>query len=229
MNTFDLIARALLQNGPGQPCDLERRTETCCITGETCLCVPRVDLIGESFTTQGIFKAPDSEWVSLDAWYAFKHRPERASSWWTDGYEFRSLKRREAWDLLTELCLIPSDKAYALYVSKSFKKHGSLVSPVNTPLSHQICVGFEAETIIARTIRFRQYMDSLERWRDNGIAREDIVKGYLMKTTKADPGVVQSFLNEAPLMRDTGLYRMLTSILPKMDHDGEDDGEDDGE
>lgn len=213
-NTFQLISRALGWSGDRVSCDYDTEIQTCCITGELCRCVPRSALIGESFTTQGVFKAPDSEWVSEDAWYAFKHRPERASSWWTDGQTFRTLNRREAWDMLRMLSYEQYDLPYAMYVTKSYKKHGALVSPVNPGRSKTIVVGFEGETVNASALRYRQFMESLSSWRDDGIARDDIITGHLAKTSKATPDAVKRFLLEAPLMRGHSLYRMLTSILP---------------
>jgi len=108
------------------PC--EPKEELCCVTGQRGPCIPRKLGVLSSFTSQDVFAAPQSAWISVDAWQALKHRPERASSWYCDGREFRTLNRRAVRDMV--LAGQYGD-TWAAYATTSYKKHGSLWAIVN--------------------------------------------------------------------------------------------------
>lgn len=104
------------------------KIDLCCVTGQRVECVARKEVILKTNCDQPWFAAPTSQWCSRDAALAFSHRPERASCWWTGGNVFKSIKRQE----IRALVLEGSPSApWALWVTTSYKKHGSIRARVN--------------------------------------------------------------------------------------------------
>jgi hypothetical protein len=101
----------------------------CAITGESGDCVPRWTLLGKSFTGLDLLRAPQSGFVSLDAWITLSHKWERMSSWFCDGKSFVRLKRAGVRELVVAGKYPPM---WAGYATTSYKKHGALLAPVNT-------------------------------------------------------------------------------------------------
>lgn len=126
MHAIDLLAKCV----PGELLQVERRFATCCVTGTYCLCIPRGVGIPHSFTSRDWFNAPRSEWVGAGTYNVLHYRPERASSWYCNGDEFRRLDRKGVREMVLSGRYDPQWSAYA---TTSYKKHGSVWAVVNTP------------------------------------------------------------------------------------------------
>lgn len=112
------------------PLPEEPAINICAVTGKEALCVPRKHLLGKSFTNIDLLRAPNSQWVSADAYRALKYDFERKSSWICDKKSFRRLNRQQVRDIV-----ISADypDIWSGYVTTSYKKHGALWAPVNGP------------------------------------------------------------------------------------------------
>lgn len=120
--------------------------KVCCVTGETGDCIPRKELFGKSFCDQGVFKAPSSEWVGIDAWEAMSYKWTRMAIWFCDGENFQRIQSSTTKDEKLPSCesltkdqlrsLVfdgnQNGRPWACYVTTSYKKHGTMVTPVNT-------------------------------------------------------------------------------------------------
>ena len=222
MIATELVGKALLNMGLAEPLPQDAIMAVCCISGELCPCIERRLLIGESFTTQGTFMAPDSDHVSVNAWYAFKHRPERAGNWFCDGEQFVSMNRAEVREKIL-LGFADQKRPWAMYVTTSFKKHGSLVAPVNQP--GLFAVGFETEVAVCHQQLVQIFNDDLLYWQRSGIVRSDLQAGRIMDTRQADTAAVIHFDRHAQGRRHMPLYKMLAYLLPwkdSADHSKED-------
>jgi len=214
MTTIELVGRALVNMGVAEPLPCESTEAVCCITGEHGMCIPRKLLIGESFTTQGVFKAPDSEFVGENAWYAFKHRPERAGNWYCNGVRFMPMDRKETRARLLG-GFVSQSLPWAMYVTTSFKKHGSLVAPLNQPCA--FAVGFETEIAACSPELVDVFNSDLLYWQGSGIVRSDLQTGHIMATRQADTRAVCHFDVNVQGRRHLPLYRMLAYLLPGKD------------
>jgi len=127
MHTINLIAGALdpREAPPPQP----THEGICCITGAYTTCLQRKELIGKSWNSHDRLAAPNSDLVGTNAYQVLKYRPERASSWFCDGKTFDRLNRVQVRErvLAREM-----PERWAGYATTSYKKHGSLIAPVNT-------------------------------------------------------------------------------------------------
>lgn len=124
MHSVDLIANCLESELPG-------KTEKgiCCVTGVNTDCLPRKELFGKSFTNLDLLAAPRSSLAGVNAYKALKYRPERTSSWYCNGREFRKLKRGEVRNLVIDARY---DPCWIGYATTSYKKHGSLFTKINS-------------------------------------------------------------------------------------------------
>lgn len=128
MHSISLLSDAI-PAGEREPLPSAPVRGVCCITGAEGDCIPRRDLLGKSFTDQGLLRAPDSPLVSVEAWWALKFRWERMSSWLCDGETFTRLDRQ----VVRAHVIGGVDRPrWAGYVTTSYKKHGSLRAPVNS-------------------------------------------------------------------------------------------------
>jgi hypothetical protein len=112
---------------PALPC--EPTQGICAITGAAGECIPRKHLLGKSFTNGDLLARPDSDMVSVDAYYALKFKWERMSSWICDGSTFTRLNRQGVREYALSGNTPP---LWAAYATTSYKKHGSLNAKVNT-------------------------------------------------------------------------------------------------
>jgi len=139
MYAVNLIAQAVGASAPALPCNPVEAV--CAVTGIVCQCLPRKEVLGDSFTNLDCLRAPESKFVGVDvfiAWnYGYKTAedkkrlkcPERMACWICDGKEFRELSRIETRGLI--LNGVPY-KQWAAYITTSYKKHGSLWARVNS-------------------------------------------------------------------------------------------------
>ena len=129
MMPVNLIAQAIQSHPerPELPCTPQQGV--CAITGAAGACIPRKELLGKSFTNGDLLARPDSDLVSVDAFYALKFKWERMSSWICNGNTFTRLDRQgvRQYALAKE-----TPSLWAAYATTSYKKHGSLNAKVNT-------------------------------------------------------------------------------------------------
>lgn len=142
MRAHNLISQALYKQGatlPELPC--QPVLDVCTVSGEQMQCLPRKDVLGKSFTNANLLAAPQSDYVGVDVFYAWYYgykaaegkkrdkRPERMSSWFCDGETFQELSRIGVRDKVFSPTM---PTMWAGYATTSYKKHGSLLAPVNT-------------------------------------------------------------------------------------------------
>lgn len=125
MTAIDLIATALPTETPPE----SPQPGICCVTGAECQTVSRSLVIKPSFTNYDLLAAPMSDRAGIAAWRVMNHVPARQSLWWTDGKEFRLLKRTDVRPMVLDGV---TAEQWAGYVTTSYKKHGALRAPVNT-------------------------------------------------------------------------------------------------
>ena len=130
MHATKLISTAIRKHPDCPDLSVEPVAGICAITGQRGPCVPRKQLLGKSFTTGHLLAVPASDMVSVDAYLSLKFKWERMSSWFCDGEKFTKLKRLGVRDLV--LAGNTSKKPFAGYATTSYKKHGSLIAPVNS-------------------------------------------------------------------------------------------------
>jgi len=161
MTTIGMIANAIRLDISGKytipelPC--EPATAICAVTGVETECLPRNKIIGSSFTDNQMLVAPNSKFISVDtfiAWFFGYYGkegskrlkcPERMSSWlvtknqdannppYFDG--FYELDRQGVRDFVINYLVkgyMIDDEIWSIYVTTSYKKHGSLYTKVNT-------------------------------------------------------------------------------------------------
>ena len=116
-------------------------TAICAVTGQECLCLPRQEVLGKTFTNHDLIAAPESKFVGVDVFWAWEYgyktaedkkrdkRPERMSSWFCDGKTFKELDRSGVREKVfqNEMPAI-----WIGYATTSYKKHGSLRAKINT-------------------------------------------------------------------------------------------------
>jgi len=130
MHSVNLIARSIKPEDPDRPVIPGNAIlGICAITGEECITVPRAELISSSFTDGGLLQSPNSDRVGIDPYLALKYKWERMSSWICEGETFRRLLREDVRDIVLGNRYPPD--IWAGYVTTSYKKHGSLRTPVN--------------------------------------------------------------------------------------------------
>ena len=115
------------EDRPILPC--EPIEDRCAITGQQTHCIPRKYLLGKSFTNGDVLACPESNMVSIDAYYALKFKWERMSSWFCDGITFERLTRQ---DVRTKVFQEIMPEQWTAYATTSYKKHGALKAKVNT-------------------------------------------------------------------------------------------------
>jgi hypothetical protein len=138
MMAVDLIAATL----PSVVAPEAPQIGVCCVTGATGPTIARHHAIRDSFTGLSLLRAPCSDRVGMAAWRVLTHRiphpdpakkrdlaPLRQSHWLCDGQTIEYL------DLQGVRCAVVegvSCAQWAAYATTSHKKHGALLTPVNT-------------------------------------------------------------------------------------------------
>ena len=128
MHTVQLIASAI--GNEEIPAEIRDSAipQTCAVTGEHSLCIPRKELLGKSFTNGDLLAAPQSGYISLAAYAALTYKWERCSSWYCDGEQFVRLDRKS---VRAMVLAGQYGKQWSGYATTSYKKHGSLFTKVN--------------------------------------------------------------------------------------------------
>lgn len=133
MHTVDLIAQAIASL-PDTPDISGVVNGICCLTGKEGSCIARTEIFGKSFTQQNLFSAPASEHVGVNTAIAMGYKWERMSIWMTTAREFRRFEKDSKPEL--RRIILEGDyprEPWAGYVTTSYKKHGALTAPVNSP------------------------------------------------------------------------------------------------
>ncbi|SLM15284.1 hypothetical protein SPIROBIBN47_410018 [uncultured spirochete] len=222
MHAINLIAQSVRTLAPALPCDPIEAT--CAVTGQVCPCLPRREVLGDSFTNIDCLRAPESEFVGVDVYIAWffgykttedKKRlkcPERMASWICDGNEFRELSRIEIREMV--LNGIPY-KQWAAYVTTSYKKHGSLWARVN--IGPRGIWRFEMIDADCRDEnKTREYWNRMNAAVNAGIGRGIIetldMPPYL--TMKVGMKTWIEYEKWAKPIYQSGLYQFLAYLLP---------------
>jgi hypothetical protein len=229
MHTIRLISLALRKKNPEWLPDLPSLpvTGTCAVTGEQTECLPRHKVLGKSFTNQGVLAAPDSPYIGVDVFYAWfsgykatpeKKRikaPERMSSWWCDGETFQELSRQDVRDYVLQ----PRKAAtWAGYATTSYKKHGSLLAPINNGDS---AIWLFEETLIdcSDTKKVTEYWHKLTETQRQGFERSilEAVECPASLMMKYGFACWHNFAKWAKPRKAEALYRFLCYLLPSME------------
>lgn len=128
MYPVDLIANAI-KDYPDIYIPDKTEMGICCLTGIECQTVKRKDIFSANFTNADILKAPDSDRIGISAAIALKYRPER-SSWFVNEKGFMRFDKNLFRDMF--LNGVKNSKYWAIYITTSYKKHGALVTKVNS-------------------------------------------------------------------------------------------------
>lgn len=211
MTAIDLIAPHL----PAAPLPEDPQEGVCCITGRKTETIARKHVIKTSFTNLDLLRAPESDRASVAAYRVMGAPKTRQSSWLVTSNSLRFLDRVGVRD-----CVIGGvmDPAWAGYATTSYKKHGSLLAPVN--VGNQCTWLFE--TLPVDCSDREQVMDYWRRLRhaqDNGISRPlieslDIAVGYI---SKIGWRFWKDFYDWAHPRQSSPLYQFLTYLLPSQE------------
>jgi hypothetical protein len=220
MIAIDLLAAAL----PQKELPEEPLIGICCVSGEETVTIDRKHAILVSFTNFDILRAPMSGRVGVAAWQVMTYtsankdpakrdgRPLQQSHWICDGEKIEYLDRQGVRRYVIDG--VPFDR-WAGYATTSYKKHGSLLAPVNTGcrqswLWEMRQVDCSDRGQVAETwLRLRDAQDS-------GIHRPlieslDIAPGYIGKIGWR---VWRDFEQWAKPRHLSPLYQFLNYLLP---------------
>jgi len=122
--------------------ELQIQRDICCLTGLETDCVPVKQLITSSFTDGARFRAPSSAWIGLDVYQSWKYGfrgegkkqyfcPERMSCWYVDDSQFQYQINKIR---IRDVALKGGVPPWAMWVTTSYKKHGSLRATLNNKL-----------------------------------------------------------------------------------------------
>lgn len=216
MHTIHLIASAIASEAREQP-PPPIEPGICAVSGEhASRCIHRRHLLGKSFTSQSLLRAPSSQHVSVDAWAALTYRPERQSSWWCDGSMFTALNRAGVRSLIIDHP--PSSPRWAGYITTSYKKHGALLAPINS--GSRAVWQFELIRVdCSDRVTLLEWWQHLRRAQDQGISRA------AMTSLEISPGILahlglpawQAFREWAADKYRSALYSLLVYLLPSLE------------
>ena len=217
MHSIILIAAGLSEEEaplPGVVSEIER----CCVTGEMLQCVPRRLVIKDAFSNYDLLKAPGSEFVSVDAYRVLRHRPERMSSWFCDGEHFSKITRKEVREIVLNMRY--PNRPWSMYVTTSYKKHGSLWTRVNSGVKR--IVRFEQIDVDLSDHGF--VMDTwnrIYRERMSGMSRRTIETLRCPIHVLSNHGIVRwmSFYDWALPRITSPVYNFLGYLLPSKEEE----------
>ena len=128
MHPVELIANAIKDY---HEIEIPKKTELdiCCVTGEKCQTISRKEVLSSNFTNYDILKSPESDRIGIAATMSLKYRPER-SSWFVNEKEFIRFDKNLFRDMF--LNGVKKSKYWAIYITTSYKKHGALVTKINS-------------------------------------------------------------------------------------------------
>lgn len=227
MHTANLIAQALGNMGLLREPPCRPEPHVCAVTGQMCACLPWDEVIGDNFTDAQRLAAPDSPWVSVDVWQAWMHgfrtgedkkrdkRPERMSSWFVTPERFEMLDRQGVREKVLAVDLPP---LWAGYATTSYKKHGSLVAPING-------LGRRVWAFEQRLVDLSDYRDAMRLWGElNRMLRLGFWRSIL-ETLDCPTHIVRDhgwrewlqFVEYAEPRHLSGQYAFLCYLLPSQE------------
>lgn len=211
MHTLQLLSSAIPE-AEREPLPSGTMQGVCAFTGEIGPCIPRVHLLGKSFTDQHVLRAPDSPLVSVAAWIAMKYKWERMSSWLCDGTTFTRLDRKS---VRHHVLAGVSAARWSGYITTSYKKHGCLRAPVNSG-QRQMWL-FESRLVdCSNRARLDEWWGVMTEAQRNGVARQS------QETLDMPPGIMrkvgvdvwEQFRSWAADKWLSPLYALLCYLLP---------------
>ena len=220
MHAVNLISSAVRGKGDFDiPVDISYGV--CAVTGQYGPCLPRGYVIPSSNCDQPWFAAPQSNLVGVDVWIAWnygylkdgskrKTRFERQSCWWCDGREFKQIKRLD----IRRLVLDGSPSSpWSMWVTTSYKKHGSIRAPVN--IGRRGVVAFEERIVdVSDEGRVHRWWNTLLCIRKRGVSRFNI---ELLECPRLDVIGIGEWIDFDRWARPrykSALYALLCYLLP---------------
>lgn len=143
MHVVDLIAKHFKTDLPEKP-----EIGICCLTGCECETISRKFVFSSNFTNYDLLLAPESDRISVNAYITFSQRDER-STWFVDEHRFLKFDKNIFRDFF--LKGVADSETWAIYITTSYKKHGSLVTKINN--GHSGIWRFEQMDVNARDLQ----------------------------------------------------------------------------
>jgi len=222
MHCVDLIASAVPdEHVPELP--EEPSVGICAVTGAETDTISSRHLLSASFTQWDMLVRPDSERVGINVWRAWNYgwredgkkrdyRPERMSSWIAAPDGLHRLTRQQVREAVLSGCDWPR---WAGYATTSYKKHGSLLAPVNS--SGRAVWLWEITKVDCSDLgRVHEMWDRLREYQDAGIPRP------VLETAEPEPYLIakvgidtaQSLYDFAKPVIQSPLYQFMCYLLP---------------
>lgn len=236
MHTVDLIA-ASLTDDQKEPLPVAALPGICCVTGAQTDTIPAKELLGSNFMDNNLLAAPTSDRVGVNTWYAFqlgyfaeegkkrKKKPEFMACWYCDGQQFAEVGKAE---IRQKVLHGTPASHWAGWVTTSYKKHGSLRSPVNNkPFGFwgfdDLLINASDRAAVLETWRRLRQAQTIGIGR-TGIETLDIPVGIMLKI---DISECNEFLMWAQSRYQSPLYKLLAYLLPSQQElkDGYTDGD----
>lgn len=222
MHTVNLLAAACPAEWR-EPLPEEPKIATCCLTGQQVMTISRKSMISKSFTEVERFMAKESDRIGVDVWFSFtagyiasegkkaEKKPECMACWWTDGVEWVEINKA----FIREKVLNGSGlRPWAGWVTTSYKKHGSLRSPVN---KHPFGVwGFDDYIVdCSDKEKVNEWWNRLREAQDSGLGRTTLenVQMPVAMLAKTDMAAWLGFKRWAIDKKDSALYKFLCYLL----------------
>jgi len=191
----------------------------CAVTGLPGQCISKKHLLKSTFANWDLIKAPQSEYVSVAAYQAMKYPYTRKSSWIVTPDSFKRLHKKDVIPLVLGGVKEP---VWAGYVTTSYKKHGSLMTPVNS--GARAVWRFEMLNVdCGDIVKINDWYERLYKYYIAGIWRANFKKGTPgLETGDTMPFIIQKvgvelycdFKKWAADKHDSSLYRFLCYLLP---------------
>jgi len=225
MHAITLFSKAI-PDASVPPLPEEPADGLCCVTGLEGPTIARKHLLTSSFTQWDQLMCIHSDRVGVDVWRAWMYgerregknrdfRPERMSSWIVSPSGLTLLDRQGVRDLVLEP---PQIEPWAGYATTSYKKHGSLLAPVNTA-GRAVWLWELTQVDCSHYEQVQAWWQQLRQFQDAGIPRP------VLETADPEPHLIAKigvtlaleFAEWARPRRDSSLYQFLCYLLPSVE------------
>jgi len=223
MHCVDLWAAAVGAEAP--PLPEPEAPGVCAITGRECQTIAAKHLLGSTFTQWDLLARPDSDRVGVAAWCAWMYghrapgkkrdyRPERMSSWVVTAQAVTPLDRVA---VRGRVLAGGESVPWSGYATTSYKKHGSMLAPVNAPGPGRWL--WETRIVdCSDTAALESMYSALRAWQDAGIPRP------VLETADPEPHLIakigmtpsQEFVQWARPRLESSLYQFMCYLLPSV-------------